>query len=169
MNELGVENFYIELIENYPCNDVYELRSREGYYIREIGTLNKNVAGRTRKEYKKQHHETNKEHINHRKHERITCNVCGYQSTRNNLARHQKSNKCKSYVKPDENDGLNYCEECEKNKPMDKFVMPNGEIYTKCCRSCLIYGSDDEDDSSSNHSHQCVYDAGDYEVGFSNM
>ena len=23
MNELGVENLYIELIENFPCNDVY--------------------------------------------------------------------------------------------------------------------------------------------------
>ena len=31
-------------------------------------------------------------------------------------------------------------------------VMPNGEFYDKCCRSCLIYGSDDEDDSSSTYS-----------------
>ena len=45
MHELDVE-----LIENYPCNDVYELRAREGYYIRETGTLNKNVAGRTPRE-----------------------------------------------------------------------------------------------------------------------
>ena len=36
MNKLDVNNFYIELIEHYPCNDVYELRAREGYYIREI-------------------------------------------------------------------------------------------------------------------------------------
>ena len=47
MIELGIEHFYIELIENFPCNDVYELRAREGHLIREIGTLNKNVAGRT--------------------------------------------------------------------------------------------------------------------------
>ena len=47
--------------------------------------------------------------------------------------------------------------------------MPNGEFYDKCCRSCLIYGSDDEDDSSSNYSYQCVYDAGGHEPGFSNM
>ena len=52
---------------------------------------------------------------------------------------------------------------------MYKFVMPNGEFYKKCCRSCLIYGSDEEDDSSSGYSSQCVYDAGDYDVGFSNM
>ena len=49
MQELDVENFYIELIENYPCNDVYELRAREGYHIREIGTLNKIIAGRSQK------------------------------------------------------------------------------------------------------------------------
>ena len=28
MNELGAGNFYIELIDNYYCNDVYELRAR---------------------------------------------------------------------------------------------------------------------------------------------
>ena len=49
MIELGIEHFYIELIENCPCNDVYELRAREGHFIREIGTLNKNIAGRTKK------------------------------------------------------------------------------------------------------------------------
>ena len=51
MNELGVNNFYIELIENFPCNDVYELRAREGHFIREIGTLNKNATSRTSLEY----------------------------------------------------------------------------------------------------------------------
>ena len=82
---------------------------------------------------------------------------------------HLQTQKCKSFVKPNDNEGLNYCEDCEKAKPMDKFVMPNGEFYNKCCRSCLIYGSDDEDDSSSNYSYQCVYDAGGHEPGFSNM
>ena len=47
MIELGIDNFYIELIENFPCNDVYGLRAREGHFIREIGTLNKNIAGIT--------------------------------------------------------------------------------------------------------------------------
>ena len=54
MFELGIENFYIEVIENFPCNDVYELRAREGHFIREIGTLNKYVAGRTTKEYREE-------------------------------------------------------------------------------------------------------------------
>ena len=58
MHELGVKGFYIELINNYSCKDIYELRAREGYYIREIGTLNKQIAGRHTKQYK----EYNKEH-----------------------------------------------------------------------------------------------------------
>ena len=51
MHELGVDNFYIELVENCPCNDVYELREREGYYIRERATLNKKIEGRTQIEW----------------------------------------------------------------------------------------------------------------------
>ena len=101
MNELGVENFYIELIENFPCNDIYELRAREGYFIREIGTLNKRVEGRTTKEYHKQYYEEHKEELKqyreeHKEHinEKNTCNICGCQVNRRNLSRHQKSNKC---------------------------------------------------------------------------
>ena len=160
MHELNVENFYIELIENYPCNDVYELRAREGYYIREIGTLNKNVAGRTPresvnichnnniekyKEYKKQYWDTHKEKYNEEKRkyrldnkdevnekrrsryqenkelskayynktkerikqqhsEIIQCSICGCHLNKGSISAHQKSKKCKSCVKPIENE-----------------------------------------------------------------
>ena len=49
--EYGFENFYIELIENHPCECKEELVAREGYWIRQIGTLNAIVAGRTTKQY----------------------------------------------------------------------------------------------------------------------
>ena len=42
MNQLGVEHFYIELIEDCPCDRNEELVKREGEIIRSIGTLNKN-------------------------------------------------------------------------------------------------------------------------------
>jgi Uri superfamily endonuclease len=45
------DNWYIELYENYSCNSKEELCKREGEIIREIGTLNKDIAGRTSKEY----------------------------------------------------------------------------------------------------------------------
>ena len=143
MNELGVENFYIELIENYPCNDVYELRAREGYYIREIGTLNMKVAGRNPREYwdthkdkyneekrkyrldnkdeyneqrrsryqenkeiSKAYYNKNKERIKQQHSERIQCSICGCHINKGNISTHQKTKKCKSYVKPDECNNL---------------------------------------------------------------
>ena len=51
--ELGVEKFYIELIEKCPCNDKDELRKKEGEWIRQLKpSLNKYIAGRTQKEYR---------------------------------------------------------------------------------------------------------------------
>lgn len=61
MNEIGFERFRIELIEDYPCQDKYQLRQREGQHIREIGTLNKKIEGRTKQEYDKEYREDNKE------------------------------------------------------------------------------------------------------------
>ena len=45
---------YIELIENYPCNDKGELNRREGQFIRKNVDIccNKCVAGRSEKEYR---------------------------------------------------------------------------------------------------------------------
>ena len=39
----------IELFENFPCNSKEELNKKEGQIIREIGTINKQIAGRTYK------------------------------------------------------------------------------------------------------------------------
>ena len=75
---IGKDKFYIELIESYPCNSKEELNAREGYYIRERGTLNMKIAGRTDKayykdnkehidEYQKRYREANKECVNHYK------------------------------------------------------------------------------------------------------
>ena len=62
------DNWYIELYELYPCSSKEELCRREGEIIRLIGTLNKNIAGRSQKEqrekkieYKKKYDEANKE------------------------------------------------------------------------------------------------------------
>ncbi len=57
MNEIGHTGFRIQLIEDYPCEDIYQLRQREGHFIREMGTLNLVIAGRTRTEYKQDNRE----------------------------------------------------------------------------------------------------------------
>jgi hypothetical protein len=53
--EAGDED--IQLIESYPCKSRDELHAREGYFIRKEKCVNKNVAGRTMKEYKKDNKE----------------------------------------------------------------------------------------------------------------
>jgi len=45
------DNWYIELYENYPCYNKYQLERREGEVIRQIATINDRIAGRTLKEY----------------------------------------------------------------------------------------------------------------------
>ena len=66
MKEIGVEHFYIELIKEAPCENIEQLRAIEGQYIRELGTLNQRVEGRTKKQYvqdtKKQKAEYDKEY-----------------------------------------------------------------------------------------------------------
>ena len=125
MNEMDVDNFYIELIENYPCNDVYELRAREGHFIREHGTLNKVISGRSEKQYYednkenytkyykgnrermlhllKQYNENN-EYLKACSKEQIACVVCGCLSSRCHMASHQRSMECKSHVEPVDNE-----------------------------------------------------------------
>jgi hypothetical protein len=45
------DNWYIELYENYPCNNKEELCKREGEIIRQIGTINSIIAGRDINQY----------------------------------------------------------------------------------------------------------------------
>ena len=72
-DEYGIDNCKIELIENFPCLNKDELRKREGNFIKETDCLNKQVAGRTKEEYRtefkefldekiKEWNETHKEH-----------------------------------------------------------------------------------------------------------
>ena len=51
MLDLGEENFYIELIKETPCENAEQLRAIEGEYIRQYGTLNTRIEGRTKKQY----------------------------------------------------------------------------------------------------------------------
>lgn len=45
------DDMYIELIEEYPCNNRMELTRKEGEHIRANDCVNKIIAGRTLKEY----------------------------------------------------------------------------------------------------------------------
>ena len=144
---LKYDDFKIYLIEDYPCERKEQLRSREGYWIKELDCVNKHIAGRTKKEwrddniehvkekrkkeydenketskaYSKEWYENNKEQAlkkckeyrdNHKKEakeysakyrkenaaklkahksEKMTCEICGVQYSRNHKARHERS------------------------------------------------------------------------------
>ena len=58
MNQFKADNFYINLLEEFQYIDIKELRKQEGKYIKIVKPeLNKNIAGRSVKEY----NEDNKE------------------------------------------------------------------------------------------------------------
>jgi len=54
-------NWYIELYELYSCNSKMELGKKEGEVIREIGTLNSRIEGRTKKQYYQENKDSIKE------------------------------------------------------------------------------------------------------------
>lgn len=69
-DEYGIENCFIELIESKECSNKDEKNQLEGHYIRILECVNKNIIGRTLKEYYednkdkiKQYREANKESI----------------------------------------------------------------------------------------------------------
>ena len=83
MSELGIESFYIELMELCPCSSKEELRKKEGEHIRKHMNecrelcLNSVISGRSRKEWveenyehvklkRKKHYQDNKERISER-------------------------------------------------------------------------------------------------------
>ena len=99
-NKYGVKNFFIQLVEKYPCDDKEELHKKEGEYVRNLNpSLNSEVPGRSLKEWR----EDNKEHVSKvykeyyilvdkdRKSERVTCE-CGRVLSRGCLSRHKRSN-----------------------------------------------------------------------------
>ena len=52
----------IEIIEKYPCNSKAELDKREGEHQRATKCCNRNIAGRTKKEWNKDNEEKMKKH-----------------------------------------------------------------------------------------------------------
>ena len=55
MSEHGRDKYFIELIEDYPCENIYQLQKREGQLIREMKpALNIKVPTRTSEEYKEE-------------------------------------------------------------------------------------------------------------------
>jgi hypothetical protein len=118
--ETDINDWYVELYEDYSCERKEQLTQREGQVIREIGTLNKQIAGRTDKEYrednkekqkdyrehnrekilvqKKEYREDNKEKIQTRASEHIFCE-CGCSVRRDKISKHKRTLKHERIMK----------------------------------------------------------------------
>lgn len=98
MEDQGIENFYIELVENYPCSSKEELNAREGYFIRQYDAVktgyNKLVAGRSKSVYRID----NKQIISEKASRRVSCD-CGSEVRTSDKARHERSLKHQNYIK----------------------------------------------------------------------
>jgi len=122
------DDCYIELIENYPCENKEQLTKKEGEYIRNMKCVNKLIAGRTRKEYRKdnkekikerckeyrennkekikekakEYHEENKEKIKKYREEKLKEKIiceCGCKVQKLQLAKHKRTKKHEDFLK----------------------------------------------------------------------
>jgi hypothetical protein len=108
-------DYYIELVESYPCNSKDELLVRERYYFDNIECVNKLKPSSTleekkeqrkqhyednkekMKEYKKQYREDNKEKILKKEKIKFICE-CGSECRLSEKSRHEKSKKHINFI-----------------------------------------------------------------------
>lgn len=150
---LKYPDYYIELIENYPCNNRKELTKREGYYIREYGDkcVNIQIAGRQRKEY----YQDNKlEKLEYAKNYRIQ-NI-EKKKADDKKYREQHKEKMKEYLKQYNKDNnvillQKKKEYREANK--DKRKENSKKTYTCECGSTISLGEKSRHNRSKKHLH----------------
>jgi hypothetical protein len=62
MRETNIEDWNIELYEEFSCENKEQLNKQEGEVIRKISTLNKRIEGRTKSEYREDNKDKIKEY-----------------------------------------------------------------------------------------------------------
>src|SRR5271156_6832462 len=87
-------DFQIILVENFPCNNVEELRARERWYIENNYCTNKNLPGRKSAEYCAQP-EYRKRKNKRRREKKYFCALCNISVMYENRERHKKGNSHK--------------------------------------------------------------------------
>ncbi len=85
MRRLGKEQFYIELVEEYPCENKYQLTARKQYYIRDRGTLNNRTQTDASEPNDARHHFSELKVLMHELHTRILHIEGKLESLLNNL------------------------------------------------------------------------------------
>ena len=107
-NKYETENFNIFLLENFNCEDVNQLKAKEGEYIKNTKCINKKTEGRTRKEYNDTHKEEKHQwYLKNRNeilenHKLKTICSCGCEVTQSHMSRHIKTQRHNNLIKQNE-------------------------------------------------------------------
>ena len=153
VNKTNWDNWFMELYEDYPCESKEQLNKREGQIIREIGTLNKQVAGRTLKEYllenadkikerKKEYRQENAEKIKGKRKQY-------YRANSEKIKEKNKQYNCENAEKIKEKNKQYNCENAEKIQAYQKqYYQENAaklnerqyEKITCECGSTIVRG-----------------------------
>ena len=140
MKEYGYDKFYIELIEKYPCTSKEELNAKEGEWIRQIGTLNCRVAGRSPAQYRDEHREHKREY--HRNH---------YQQNKEKTL-----NACKLYRETHRDNATQYYQDhreelLEKGKAKYRFkkIVANGNDLIYVSKNAVNVNDSDDDHNTN--------------------
>jgi hypothetical protein len=103
------DDCYIELLQEFACNNKMQLNKKEGEYIRSMNCINKRIEGRTLAEHyqdnkqeilekNKQYREMNKEQITEHNKKPNTCD-CGGKYTTQNKQQHFKTPNHKEFIR----------------------------------------------------------------------
>jgi len=116
-DKYGIDNCFIELIEAKVCSSSDELHSLEGGYIRTLDCVNKNIAGRSKKDshknwainnpnkvkiFNKNYRETHQEQIKTHNNFKSNCE-CGGSFTNVNKTTHLKTQKHCQFINNNNN------------------------------------------------------------------
>jgi hypothetical protein len=116
MRNNNFDSFYIELYEDYPCDNKEQLTKREGQIIRELGTLNKQIAGRTLQEYKEDNKDNKNKYMReyHYKHQekRSEYHKLYYEINTDKIKEHGKQYREKNAEKIKEKKAQTFTCEC---------------------------------------------------------
>ena len=115
------ENFYIELLENFPCNSKEELHQREGELIRlhKKDLVNVVIAGRKMKDWyienreeqivkkrEKWHSGTGAKSNQQRRNSKVLCELCNKEIRKDSMPDHIKTKKHLNNLPNEENNKI---------------------------------------------------------------
>jgi hypothetical protein len=124
-------NFTYELIEYFPCNNMMELRRKEGEFQRSMPCVNKLIAGRTPKEC----YDDNRETRLARKRTKQHCEVCDSYFATDSRLKHERSDKHKLYL---ELGSEGYKLMLKKNKYETQLRYANKKIENGENKACFV-------------------------------